>query len=127
MKYIITESRLNDAIYDYINELFDVERISWSHPFDYFDNTDTEGEDPTRIEFFFGQQYDEYSDNSLFRYHSCEYFSEEGFAKNLCPILVIEGPYDEQLNKQFGKLWEEPFKKWFQEKFKLPVKTIQYW
>jgi hypothetical protein len=39
MKYLITESRLEENILYYINELFDVNDINWTHPVEYDEET----------------------------------------------------------------------------------------
>jgi hypothetical protein len=50
MKYIITESKLESAIIDILDEMFPVEDVNWYHPYDYDDDT---GEEMTKIELSF--------------------------------------------------------------------------
>jgi hypothetical protein len=41
------------------------------------------------------------------------------------PIVEFEDTYSsKQLDSIFGNRWEEPFKRWFEDKFHFPVKTI---
>jgi hypothetical protein len=54
MKYIITESKLESATIDILDEMFPVEDINWYHPYDYDDDTGQEGDDENRIEFYMG-------------------------------------------------------------------------
>ena len=42
MKYVITESKLEESIVYYINELFDVNDINWTYPLEYDDETGEE-------------------------------------------------------------------------------------
>jgi hypothetical protein len=108
MKYIITESRLEETITNYLDELFDVDNINYTVPYEYNDDT--------------GEEYD---DDTCFRYYFWEYFDEGSEARELCPIVNVEFPYDERLNAYFGDKWVGPFKKWFYKNFDLPVKTVE--
>jgi hypothetical protein len=55
MKYIITESKFEKTIMNYFDELFDIENLNWTHPYDILDDeTGEEGEDENRIEFYIG-------------------------------------------------------------------------
>ena len=122
MKYLISESRLEELITDYFDETFPIGEISWTNPIEEFEDG-TEGEDPNRLEFYLGDYGD---DNTIFRWYGCEYFREGSHARKICPEVVVEGPYDRMLNSYFSDNWEEPFRKWFIEKFNLPVKTVSF-
>jgi len=122
MKYIITESRLEETITNYLEELFDVDNINYTVPYEYNDDTGEEYDDDTRMEFYIGDYGD---DDTCFRYYFCEYFDEGSEARELCPIVNVEFPYDERLNAYFGDKWVGPFKKWFYKNFDLPVKTVE--
>ena len=54
MKYIITESKLEESILYYINELFDVNEIHINNPLEYDDETGEEWEDTNRLQFYIG-------------------------------------------------------------------------
>lgn len=125
MNYIITESRLESTIYEYLNKTFDVDDINWHHPYDYNDETGEEGDDENRIEFYIGD-FDE-GDNVCFRWYACDYFTIGGHARSICPTIQIESPYDNILNGYFGDLWHEPFKKWIKDNFDIDVKTVESW
>ena len=123
MKYIITESRLEKSIIDYINKLFPVDEINHICPYDYDEETDEEGEDENRVEFYIGD-YDE-GDNTIFRWYDCDYFFEDSEPRKRCPLIVVEDQYKRELDGFFNDLWHEPFKKWIMENFDLPVKTVE--
>ena len=122
MKYLITESKLEESILYYINELFDVNNIHWTNPFGHDDETDEEWEDENRVVFYVGDYTGE--DEGCFYWYACDYFNPNSPASEICPMVSVEVQYEKQLNAYFGDLWKEPFKKWFKEHFELPVKTI---
>ena len=124
MKYLITESRIEEAITDYLDELFDIENLNWTHPYDYDDETGEEGEDENRVEFYIGDYPG--SDEGCFRYYFCDYFTPNSLARDICPTISIESEYTRVLNGYFGNLWIEPFKKWIKLHFDLPVKTVEW-
>jgi hypothetical protein len=127
MKYIITESRLNDTIIEYLNNIYDVSDINWTNPYDYDDETDEEGENPNIIEFYRGDYEGTYDSDYVFMWYAPEHFPGP---ENIswfedAPILEIHENEGETLNAYFGDKWHEPFKRWFEENFELPIKTIE--
>ena len=131
MKIIITESKLNQAVIDYLNDTYDTNNIGWSYGIDDWGN-----EVDYAIEFYEGD-YEE-GDNTVFRWYGEDYWeSDEGSSygeeddeyikemKNKSPQLEI---YDNTvyttLNGYFGDNWKQPFIDWFWDKFHVPVKTI---
>lgn len=122
MKYLITESKLESAIINYLDEIFPVEDMNQIHPYEYNDETGEEGEDEYRREFYLGD-YDD-GDNTCFKWYDCRYFYwwED---KVGCPIVQIETQYLSLLNGYFGDTWEKPFKNWFTKNFDLPINTIE--
>jgi len=125
MKYVITESQLDIAIMNYLDELFQVDNINYHSP--YEDNQDTreEYEDMNRMNFFIGD-YDD-GENDIFKWYSCDYFEAYSHAKIKCPIVDVETKYSAILNGYFGDRWVKPFKIWFSENFHEPVKTVEWW
>jgi hypothetical protein len=123
MKYVITESKLEGTIMNYLDELFDIDDLHWTHPYDYDDETEEEGEDENRIEFYIGDY--EGTDEGCFRYYFCDYFNQGSPARDICPIISLESQYTETLNSYFGDMWQEPFKKWIKLNFDLIVKTVE--
>jgi hypothetical protein len=122
MKYLITESKLEESILYYIDKLFDITDINWTHPLDYDLETGEEWDDDNRVVFYIGDYEGE--DEGCFYWYSCDYFNPNSPASEKCPMVSVEVQYEKQLNAYFGDLWKEPFKKWFKEHFELPVKTI---
>jgi len=123
MRYIITESKLNQTIVEYINKLFPVDEINHINPYTYDDETGEEGDDENRVEFYIGD-YDE-GDNTIFRWYDCDYFYEHSEQRKKCPIIVVQNQYRRQLDGFFNDLWHEPFKKWVMENFDLPSKSVE--
>lgn len=117
MKYLITESKLEETITNYIDELFDVDNIKSIHPI-----TGEMLDDNTRIIFYIGDYEGE--KYGCFYWYSCDYFNPNSPASEMCPTVSLEVEYENQLNGYFGDMWKEPFKKWFKYHFELPIKTI---
>lgn len=118
---VIGESKLDNQITYYINELFDVDDINWTYRYDY-DDDGFEYEDENQIVFYIGDYEGE--DEGCFYWYGCDYFNPNGKSRDLCPLVTLEVTYKKQLNGYFGDLWHEPFKKWFEEHFELPVKLV---
>jgi hypothetical protein len=126
MEYIITESKLFNAIYQYIDGSYDVDKIDFFNPETYDEDKEKDTENPHIIEFY-NKEYDgDYDENGmLFVYIVKEYYGDQPSSQsfiNQTPILIVND-YG-TLESMFGEYWKEPFKKWFKNKFKLPVKTI---
>lgn len=124
MKYIITESKLEETIINYLYELFPVDNINSINPLESNYDDNEEWEDETRVEFYIGDYGDEYT---CFRWYDCEYFSHfspENPDRTICPTVSVEHEYEKILNGYFNEMWHEPFKKWFTENFNLPAKTV---
>jgi hypothetical protein len=123
MKYLITESKLEESILYYIDELFDVNDINWTYPLEYDDETGEEWDDNNRVVFYIGDYNGE--DEGCFYWYACDYFTPHSTASRNCPIVTVENENKKQLDVYFGDLWHGPFKKWFKEHFELPVKTVE--
>jgi hypothetical protein len=124
MKIIITESKLNQAVIDYLNETYDTNNIGWTPGIDDWGN-----EVDYAIEFYEGD-YEE-GDNTVFRWYGEDYWEvskiEEYIKefKNKSPQLEIcDNTVYTTLNGYFGDNWKQPFIDWFWDKFHVPVKTI---
>jgi hypothetical protein len=126
MEYIITESKLFNAIYQYIDGSYDVDKIDYFNPTTWNDDEHDDKENPHIIEFY-NKEYDgDYDENGmLFVYIVKEYYKDEPSSQSFIkqtPILIVNDY--EKLDTMFGEYWKDPFKKWFENKFELPVKTI---
>ena len=71
MKYIIAESKLDQVIINYLNELFPLDNVHYTNPTEYDDETGENYDDDNRVEFYLGDYEDE---NTIFRWYDCEYF-----------------------------------------------------
>jgi hypothetical protein len=126
MKVLITEGKLFDSIYKYIDSYFNSNEIDWV----YGPNEDEDNEEYPDNEnfliFYKGGTWagEDYSD-IVFNYFMVDYYDDNpGSHKDKSPILEVIGEYSEHLDTMFGDHWKEPMKKWFQDNFNLPVKTV---
>lgn len=126
MKYIITENKIFNIIYDYIDGYYDADKIDFFNHQVYDEDEEEDIENPHLIEFFNPEYDGDYDKNGmLFVYIVKEYYKDEPSNQsfiNQTPILIVNDY--EMLESIFGEHWKVPFKKWFENKFKLPVKTI---
>ena len=124
MKYIITENRMSKVIHDYLDETFPKEQVMLASPYSY-DDDGNEYIEKCGINFYFEGEEE---DNGIFRWYDKCYWSEEykqgKINRENSPMVEIESPYDETLTGLFGDHFKEPFKQWFSDRYKLPVKTI---
>jgi hypothetical protein len=121
MKYVITESRLEETITNYFDEIFDVDNIHYTVPYEYNYETGEEGRDDDTMDFYIRDNENDYT---CFRWYSCDYFIPDSYSKDICPTVSLGYGYENILNGYFGDKWKEPFKKWFTENFNLSVKTV---
>jgi hypothetical protein len=122
MKYIITESKLNEYILSVIEEMFPVDDINYTEAYD-----DDGNPDDTAYVFYLG---DYENDEVIFRWYSKDYWdgpdeSTGDYRIRQSPLLVFED-YNTfyEINSMFQNLWKPVFIKWFYESFSLPIKTI---
>lgn len=134
MKYIITESKLDQVIYDYLDELFAAENgnteIYTLQTIDV-DNEDVEGS----YDFVNDDYYEGDNQEYLFSLTTAEYYKtihpkyitkhELETLSNDAPIVGI---YDKdklnQLNSYFGDMWKPKFKQWFKDKTGMDFKSL---
>jgi hypothetical protein len=126
MKILITENKLFDSIYSYIDGDFNKDDIHWTYGTsmeEWGDNF----EDENYLIFYNGDWEGEEDSDVIFYYLDVEYYSDEPSSKPFkdeAPILDVTGEYSEHLDTMFGNHWKEPMKKWFQDNFNLPIKTV---
>ena len=125
MKIIITENKLYNTIYKYIDNFYDTSNIGEINPPTYMGNE--WDENPYITEYFYHiyeGNYDE--DGVAFVYIQKEYYDENMQStmsfRNQSPILIVN--YYGGFTDMFGDYWKEPMKQWFEDNYKLPVKTI---
>lgn len=128
MKYIITESKLNQAIHEYLDEMFPEDQMNLEHPLEYDEDEDEDFEDKCRIKFSIGD-----NDDAVFYYYEKCYWSDVDentmnrlrlFEKYNPPYLDIEEPFGNILRGMFGNHLDEPFKEWFTNRYKLQLNKI---
>jgi hypothetical protein len=122
MKYIITESKLENAIMEYINNTNIIPDYGWSTPEEYKEELNRWGEVMLYL-----------NDDTSFRYFGCNSgdneddmdFSPSGRLYHFeCPLLQVWPSVSYQLNNLFGDLWKPVLKKWFEENTGLEVSEI---
>ena len=120
MKYIITESRLESAILEYINREF-IPDYGWND--NYQEDVDRWGD----LVFFINDvdSYSYYGCNARGRSDKYKYFDPKGHLHGYeCPLLSIHPAVSQQLSNYFGDRWKPVFKKWFEENTGLIVNQI---
>jgi hypothetical protein len=108
MKYIITESRLENIILEFLNSNF--------VPYDGWDPEGYRKELQNSTEIFlFLDNLD--TDESM-------WYNRGGKSKKRYPVIVIPHEKYKTLTNLFGEYWKPIFIKWFEENTKLPVKSV---
>jgi len=126
MKYIIAESKLNSAIYDYIDSLFkDGKKIYMVKHTREDDDTIEDVEVAGAYDFFHK------GDDDLFTWTGREYYNTPNndlqYSKwlELAPVVeIVDYGKLDALNNMFGDLWRPVFITWFENTFSLPIKTL---
>ena len=135
MKYIITESKLNSSVYNFMDNLFASK--NGNTEIYKLDSIDEDGGSLIDSYDFVNDNY--YSDEGseyLFSWTGKEYFktvySQGYITKTEYEVMVSESPMvvildkiaKEELNNFFGDLWKPVFKQWFKDKTGLDYKTL---
>ena len=126
MKYIITESKLNSAIYEYIDNLFKEGKQIHMVKHTRTDDDTLDDEEVAGAYDFFHKGEDE-----LFIWTGEEYYNRPYNKsmwtkwKELAPIVeIVNYQKLDSLNNMFGDLWRPVFITWFENTFSLPIKTL---
>ena len=125
MKVVITESRLESLIIDYLNDSYYPD-YGWKgnskSDIGYQDEVDKWGD----ILFFV-------DDRESYIYYGCnanagpedEFFAGYGHLHNYeCPLLSIYPYMSQRLDSAFGDIWKPIFKKWFEDNTGLEVTQL---
>lgn len=125
MKVVITESRLESLIIDYLNDSYYPD-YGWKgnskSDIGYQDEVDKWGD----IVFFV-------DDRESYIYYGCnanagpedEFFAGYGHLHNYeCPLLSIYPYMSQRLDSAFGDIWKPIFKKWFEDNTGLEVTQL---
>lgn len=121
MKIVISESKLESLITDYLDDIY-VPDYGWSYPDVYQKDVEQYGD----INFFI-------NDRDSYLYYGCnanagpedEFFAGYGHLHNYkCPLLLIYPKVGEELTRMFGNIWKPVFKKWFEDNTGLEVAQL---
>ena len=124
MKVVISESRLEKVVIDYLNDLYYPD-YGWNENTrhgSYQEDVDKWGD----IVFFI-------DDVDSYIYYGCnanagpedEYFAGYGHLHNYkCPLLSIYPVVAKRLDSTFGDIWKPIFKKWFETNTGLEVAQL---
>ena len=130
MKIIITENKLTNSIYNYIDETFNPNDMDWVYGLGIDDDgyVDIDKENENFLIFFNGEWEGEEDSDSVFHYFNVDFYDKNDPShkpfRDKTPILEVLGDYGRHLDIMFDNHWHEPMKKWFQDNFNLPVKTL---
>ena len=129
MKVLITENKLFDSIYSYIDGDFNKDDINWIYGLNDSENEyDELEENENFIIFYNGDWQGEEDSDSVFHYFDVDFYDKNDPShkpfRDKTPILEVLGEYGRHLDAMFDNHWHEPMKKWFQDNFNLPVKTL---
>jgi hypothetical protein len=123
MKIIITENKLINSITKHLEDTFNSEDdLDWVYDESY-DYVNDEYDDPINenIRLYFNGWLEGDHSNVIFAYYDKDYWDDAPSRAEAPKLVVME--YDE-LTEMFSEYWKEPMKKWFEEKFGLPVTSV---
>jgi len=132
MKVIITESKLEKVIYDFLDELFAAENGNTEiHKLESISASDELNEPVEGAYEFVNDDYYEHDQEYLFSWTGKEYYENhqrQSFGARLvneAPIVeILDYERIKKLYSYFGDIWKPVFKKWFENKVNLPIKTL---
>ena len=129
MKVLVKESKLFNVIYHYIDSYLNPNEMSWVYGmYDSEDGDLVDYEEDKNFLIFFNGDWDGEEDSDIvFHYFTVDYYSDAPSSqpwKERAPMLEVMGEYGDRLGNMFNEHWEEPMKKWFQDNFNLPVKSV---
>ena len=129
MKVVITENKLTNSIYNYIDETFNPNEMDRVYGMDDAEDEYSElKENENFLIFFKGDWQGEEDSDVAFHYFDVDYYDKNDPShkpfRDKSPTLEVLGEYGRHLDTMFGNHWKEPMKKWFQDNFNLPVKTL---
>ncbi len=134
MKYLITESKLEQGIYDYLDELFSAENGNTEiHKLKSIDEDGNEmvgSYDFVNDDYYDGDNQDylfSWTDKPYYELITPNYITQdemERLSKKAPNVEIINKDKVMTLNSIFGEMWKPIFNKWFQDKVNLPIKTL---
>ena len=130
MKVKITENKLFNSIYNYIDKTFNPSEMDWIYGVEEDEDgyPDVDRENENFLMFFEGDYQGNYDTDYVFHYFDVDYYDKNDPShkpfRDQSPILEVIGEYAKHLDEMFEGHWEEPMKKWFETNFNLPAKTL---
>jgi len=106
MEYNISEKRLKKILFRFFDSIINPDEIEQYHI------------EPNKVHFAKGSEL-------VFTYYKPEFFSEGSYPYNKSPILSLQSKYYNLFESQFNSLWENFFMEWAQNKFQIPIKSIE--
>ena len=135
MKYIITESKLNSAIYEFIDQSFASK--DGNTEINRLPALDENGEEINNAYDFVNDDYysDYGTDDYLFAWTGEEYYESltpnyitnyeyERLASQAPLVDIYDKDISNKLNSYFGDAWKPVFKQWFKDKTGMDYKTL---
>lgn len=110
-QFIISESRVNDVIYDYIDSYYDSEGLTMVRP----------PEEPGLTQFINSEGEDVFLH---FTETFFKFMNPDSWHLHQSPLLEIRPSDFDTFRGIFDDLWKDPMKKWFEDKFGLSVNYI---
>jgi hypothetical protein len=135
MKYLITESKLSSAIYNFIDEtfasedgnpeIFKLDAIDFvgAPMIDSFDFVNSDYYSDEGSDYLFTWTGEEYY-KTLYAQGDITKFEYERLASEAPSVVILDEKTKEQLNNFFGELWKPVFKQWFKDKTGMDYKTL---
>jgi hypothetical protein len=130
MKYIITESKLNQPIYDFMDELFGTKIHTLT-------SLDVKGKELVgAYDFVNDEYYNNEGSDYLFGWTGEGYYNsliKDGYIgetewlqlQSESPVVeIFDVDAKNQLNGYFGNTWRPVFKQWFKDKTGMDYKTL---
>ena len=130
MKVIITENRVFETIYRYLDKTFDPSEMDWVYGIDEDEDgyPDIDRENENFLMFYKGEYEGNLDSDFVFNYFDVDFYDKNDPShkpfRDEAPILEVLGENGRHLDTMFDNHWHEPMKKWFQDNFNLPVKTV---
>ena len=138
MKYVITESKLDQVIYDYLDELFAAKNGNTEiYKLEVFSRQPENRNEPLEGQYdFVNDDYYETNDQeNLFSWTGKDYYElitpnyitqdeMERYSKRTPIVSINDNNKVKTLDSYFGDLWKPAFKKWFVDKTEMDYKTL---
>lgn len=118
MKYLITESKLKDAMWSFFDEYINVDTVA-EFPATHEDNNGVIWDDDSATVYY--DTWDREPEGELFRYYTCKYFDEP---PEICPIVDVSVSLHRTFESVFPEIWKKPFMEWVEKKFDIKVNGI---